>query len=391
MRILRNLARRKLRTTLTVVGITIGIWALVVMSSMANKIGALVDGGSSYFADKIIVSDSANLAFGFSSAPIRVSVAADIEAIDGVDVTVPEVDMLLDPDRSGPAFNIPDRIVASMAGADKGREKFPIKAALGRLLVPEDEGKNVVVLGSDLGRKFNKKPGERMTVRGIEFEVVGILEPTLSAPDTSVWIPLAAGQALLLETLPDVMQREFKASELASSITVYPDPGVDIPALAKTIEQRVPRTQSLTGAEFDEQVGSAIAIFNAIILGVALISLVVGGLSVINTMAMSVAERTREIGVKRAIGATCARIVREVVTEAGVIGLFGGTLGLVLGAVVVLAANEAGRSSGTILFQLTAGTAIFAVVFAVILGMLAGLIPAITAARLDPVEAIRYE
>lgn len=391
MRIFRNLARRKLRTTLTVVGITIGIWALVVMSSMANKISALVDGGSQYFAEKIIVSDAANLAFGFSTAPIRVSVAAEIAAIEGVDVTVPEVGMLLNPDQSGASFGIPDQIVASMAGADKGREKFPIKAAQGRLLLPEDEGKNVVVLGSDLGRKFKKKPGEMMTIRGVEFEVVGILEPTLTAPDTSVWIPLAAGQALLIETLPDVMQREFRASDLASSITVYPDPGVDIAALAKTIEERVPKTQSLTGAEFDEQVGSAIAIFNAIILGVALISLAVGGLSVINTMAMSVAERTREIGVKRAIGATRARIVREVVAEAGVIGLIGGTIGLVLGAVVVVVANEAGRSSGTILFQLTAGTAIFAVGFAVVLGMLAGLIPAFTAARLDPVEAIRYE
>lgn len=391
MRIFRNLARRKLRTTLTVVGITIGIWALVVMSSMANKISALVDGGSQYFAEKIIVSDAANLAFGFSTAPIRVSVAAEIAAIEGVDVTVPEVGMLLNPDQSGASFGIPDQIVASMAGADKGREKFPIKAAQGRLLLPEDEGKNVVVLGSDLGRKFKKKPGEMMTIRGVEFEVVGILEPTLTAPDTYVWIPLAAGQALLIETLPDVMQREFRASDLASSITVYPDPGVDIAALAKTIEERVPKTQSLTGAEFDEQVGSAIAIFNAIILGVALISLAVGGLSVINTMAMSVAERTREIGVKRAIGATRARIVREVVAEAGVIGLIGGTIGLVLGAVVVVVANEAGRSSGTILFQLTAGTAIFAVGFAVVLGMLAGLIPAFTAARLDPVEAIRYE
>ena len=74
---------------------------------------------------------------------------------------------------------------------------------------------------------------------------------------------------------------------------------------------------TLTGAEFDEQVGSATAIFNAIIIGVAVISLVVGGLSVINTMAMSVAERTREIGIKRAIGGSRGRIIRELVTEAG--------------------------------------------------------------------------
>jgi putative ABC transport system permease protein len=138
-------------------------------------------------------------------------------------------------------------------------------------------------------------------------------------------------------------------------------------------------------------VGSSTAIFNAIIVGVAVISLVVGGLSVINTMAMSVAERTREIGIKRAIGGPRARIVRELVAEAGLIGLLGGLLGLALGAVVVLVANEAGRASGLVLFELTPGTAVFAVVFSTVLGMVAGVVPAWSAARLDPVTALRYE
>ena len=109
----------------------------------------------------------------------------------------------------------------------------------------------------------------------------------------------------------------------------------------------------MTAADFEQQVGSTTLIFNAIIIGVAVISLVVGGLSVINTMAMSVTERTREIGIKRAIGGSRRRIVRELVSEAGVIGVLGGVIGLALGAVVVWLANEAGRSSGTILFDLT--------------------------------------
>ena len=391
MRTLRNLARRKLRTTLTVVGITIGIWALVVMSSMANKISALVEGGSEYYDDKIVVSDAINRAFGFGVAPIPVSTAREIEAIPGVDVAVPEVTLLLDPKAGGAGFRLPDIITASNPGADKGRETFPIEVARGRLLISEDKGKNVAVLGADVARKFKKEPGDQMTIRGAEFEVVGVLEPTLTAPDTSVWMPLAAGQTLLVDNLPLVVQQELQHSDLASQIVVYPDPGVDIATLAKQIEENIARTQTLTGADFDERVGSSIAIFNAIILGVALISLVVGGLSVINTMAMSVAERTREIGVKRAIGATRAHIVREVVTEAGVIGLIGGVIGLFLGFLVILAANAAGRSSGVVLFQLTVETGIFAVGFSVILGMLAGLIPAWTASRLDPVEALRYE
>ena len=112
----------------------------------------------------------------------------------------------------------------------------------------------------------------------------------------------------------------------------------------------------MTGKDFDQQIGSATAILNAILVGIALISLVVGGLSVINTMAMSIAERTREIGIKRAIGGSRFRIVRELVTESALIGFIGGAIGLVLGAVVVVVANEAGRSSGTVLFELTPGT-----------------------------------
>ena len=114
-------------------------------------------------------------------------------------------------------------------------------------------------------------------------------------------------------------------------------------------------------------------------------------LAVVFVAGMSVAERTREIGIRRAIGGSRRRIVRELVAEAGVIGLLGGLIGLGLGAAVVVLVNEAGRSSGTVLFDLTAQTAAFAVGFSTILGMVAGIIPAWTAARLDPVSALRYE
>jgi putative ABC transport system permease protein len=385
MRILRELSRRKLRTSLTITGITIGIWALVVFSSLANQINGLVGMGSEYFADKIVVTDG--MAFG--SSPMRLDDVEIIAGLDGVGAVQPKVEIPWDPD---PAigFGAPDFLVGTIPGADAGFETVTLELATGRQLIAEDTG-NVVVLGSTIARKYGVVAGGTVDIRGESFEVLGTLQPTLSSPDTNGFIPLSTAQALYLGDLPPLVAESLQADELANQIVVFPEVGADPTTVAAAIEAAVENSATMTGAEFSETVGATTVIFNAIIIGVAAISLIVGGLSVINTMAMSVAERTREIGIRRAIGGSRRRIVRELVAEAGVIGLLGGLIGLGLGAAVVVLVNEAGRSSGTVLFDLTAQTAAFAVGFSTILGMVAGIIPAWTAARLDPVSALRYE
>ena len=385
MRILRELSRRKLRTSLTITGITIGIWALVVFSSLANQINGLVGMGSEYFADKIVVTDG--VAFG--SSPMRLDDVEIIAGLDGVGAVQPKVEIPWDPD---PAigFGAPDFLVGTIPGADAGFETFTLELATGRQLTAEDTG-NVVVLGSTIARKYGVVAGGTVDIRGESFEVLGTLQPTLSSPDTNGFIPLSTAQALYLGDLPPLVAESLQADELANQIVVFPEVGADPTTVAAEIEAAVENSATMTGAEFSKTVGATTVIFNAIIIGVAAISLIVGGLSVINTMAMSVAERTREIGIRRAIGGSRRRIVRELVAEAGVIGLLGGLIGLGLGAAVVVLVNEAGRSSGTVLFDLTAQTAAFAVGFSTILGMVAGIIPAWTAARLDPVSALRYE
>lgn len=391
MQYLRDLGRRKLRTTLTILGITIGIWALVVFGSMANKINALVEGGSSYYSDKLSLSDSSGSLGGFSTAPMSLATAEAVRQIEGVDVVIPAVMLLIDDQMPTVSMGTPPMITGTLAGSDEGRETFILRYAQGRALTPADEYEFAVVLGSDLARKYAKQVGDTIELRGAAFEVVGILEPTLTAPDQAAALPLRAAQLLYYQSLPPMIQGRLDPFDLVTSMTVFPDPGVDLETLAARIEAGVPGVAAMTGADFDAQIGSATGILNSILVGIALISLAVGGLSVINTMAMAVAERTREIGIKRAIGGSRARIVRELVTEAALIGFLGGVIGLVLGATVVLVANESGRSSGTVLFELTAGTAIAAVLFSTILGAVAGFVPAVHAARLDPVTALRYE
>ncbi len=389
MQLLRNLGRRKLRTSLTILGITIGIWALVVFGSMANKINALVAGGSQFYDGKVTVSaKGAGMGFG---SPVDISAGDRISSMSGVDVVVPGVSMLLADDASSMSMSMPQMIRGEIAGADRGRETFPTSYASGRALTPADEGANVAVLGSDIARQHDTRVGDTMTLHGESFQVVGILEPTLTAPDTTVIVPLEAAQRLYVETLPPMVAANLDPATLATGFTVYPKAGTDPETIAIEIRTTAPDLEPMTAKDFDSQIGSATSILNSILVGIALISLAVGGLSVINTMAMSVAERTREIGIKRAIGGGRFRIVRELVTESALIGFLGGATGLVLGAALVTLVNEAGRSSGTVLFQLTTGTAFTAVGFSTVLGALAGLIPAMHAARLDPVTALRYE
>ena len=390
MTTLRELARRRLRTTLTVLGITIGIWALVVFSSMANKINSFVATGSSYYDGKVLVSDGSSSGIGVGLVPVDLSVADGIRSIAGVAAVDPQVQIPYDQAGSS-GFSMPRMIVGAVAGADEGHDTVDLRPAVGRLLAPGDEGSRVTVLGSDLARELKAEVGGMTDLRGVAFQVVGILQPTLSAPDTTAMVPLAAAQDLFHATLPPALASALDPARMASQIVVYAEDGTDPAALGDRIEAEVDGVATMTSADFDQQVGSTTLIFNAIIVGVALISLVVGGLSVINTMAMSVTERTREIGIKRAIGGSRRRIIRELVAEAAVIGLIGGVSGLALGAVVVEVANEAGRGSGMVLFDLTLGTALFAVAFSTILGMVAGVVPAWNAARLDPVAALRYE
>jgi len=389
MRLVRDLGRRKLRSTLTITGIMIGIMALVVFGSMANKIDALVKGGSTYYKDKLTVSaKGGEMGLG---GPMALSMGGELAGMPGVDVVVPSVALLLTDDTTSVSMGVPPMIEGSVAGADNGREHFQTYLASGRKLTGQDEGQNVVVLGSDLAKKDRAQVGDSYTIRGEKFSVVGILQPTLTAPDDAAMVPLAAAQQLYVASLPTLVSARLQPAEVATGFTIYPKDGVSPETLKAEIMAADPDVSVMTGQDFDQEIGSATSVLNAILIGIGLISLLVGGLSVVNTMAMAVAERTREIGIKRAIGASRWRIRREIVLESAFMGLVGGLLGLGLGGLITYLGNEAGRDSATILFDLTLGTALSSVAFATILGALAGLVPAWHASSLDPVTALRYE
>src|SRR5665648_530862 len=219
MRTLRNVFRRKLRAFLTIFGITIGVFALVVMGGMAEKINLLVDGGVRFYGDKVTVSaeGSGMLGGGYLST----EKLAEIEAVDGVTAASADISMLLDSE-GGMSFGMP----AMIMGTDQrgvGYESFELTLQEGRDFTPEERG--VAVVGSDLVEQLDAEVGGTITLRGREFQVLGIWDKTLTAPDTTVAIPLADAQEIFLAEQPDMVRDNLEADRLATGLTVYLEPG----------------------------------------------------------------------------------------------------------------------------------------------------------------------
>jgi putative ABC transport system permease protein len=385
VRILRNVFRRKLRVMLTIFGITIGVLTLVAMGGMAEKISMLVSGGTKYYSDKVTVQAAGTSMF--TSAALSIDKREAVKAVPGVAEVSAQIGMLLDPE-TGASFGMPAMIGGSDMVGDN-LETFKVSYSAGRALTPDDIGS--VVLGSDMVKKLGGQVGGTVTVRGEQFTVVGVLDKTLTAPDTSVWMTLPDAQRLFYQDIPEAFRGAADPSSLITSLVVYPTPGTDPEALATAINAAVPEVKATGPKAFQDQIASTMSVMNAILYGIAIIALFVGGLSVINTMTMSVNERTREIGVRKAIGASDGQIVRQFLGESGVIGLIGGVSGLFLGWVATTVANKLLESRSLDLFLVTPRLAIGSVLFALVLGLVSGLYPSFHAARLKPVVALRYE
>lgn len=385
MEVVRNVFRRKGRAFLTIFGIAIGVLALVVMGALAEKLNLLVDGGMKYYGDKVMVTDE-GLAGAFG-APLSVAKVREIENVKGVAKASASLSMMLDKEQ-GASVGVPPMITGSdFRGTEL--ESFKITYEQGRALRTSD--KKSVTLGCDIATKLDAEVGSNVKIRGERFKVVGIADKTLTAPDNSVFMNIADAQELYLEDLPSAMRSKVKAEDLCTSIAVYPSKSVDAEKLASTIAKQVDGIKANGPKAFEEQVGNSVKIFNTIIFSVALVSLIVGGMSVVNTMTMAVAERTREIGIRKAIGARTTAVVRQFVAESALIGFLGGLVGLVIGSVLAMVLNQAGAASGNQLFLVTTRLAAGSLGFALVLGVVSGLYPAFHAARLNPVRALRYE
>lgn len=387
VRILRNIFRRKLRAFLTIFGISIGVFALVVMGALAEKLTLLVDGGMEYYSGKVVVNGEGGT-MGLGSAPLKTTTLREIERIPGIERASASVSAILNEELPAVAFGNIATIQAD-DGRSRGLETFVIRYAEGRELRNSDVGK--VVLGSDIVKQLNGSLGGHVEIRGERYEVIGIMEKTLTAPDNSVIMTMEDAQKIVHSDLPDAVRDSVRPEGIVSSFAVYLEPGERPEVVARRIERAIDNVDAMTPVEFERSVKEPLAIFTSIIYAVALVSLLVGGLSVVNTMTMSVAERTREIGVRKAIGASSGQIMGQFVAESAIMGLIGGFAGVLFGLLITGAGNAAGEMSGNALFLVTNRLLVGSLAFAVGLGTISGLYPAWHAASLNPVEALRYE
>ena len=398
MEILRNIWRRKLRSVLTISGIVIGVLALTTMGALSENFNALLDGGVKYFSSSIQVGPPD----GESASLLPLSKVDEIKQVPGVAAAFPTYGFAAKPGViTTVSFGVPDEIIAS----------DPAENDWGQLKLTTTQGHYLtgtageVVLGDTIDKEFHKKIGDTidLPVKPADakpdfvnhtFTVVGTLNVTRTAPDTFAYINIADGQMLLKDSLPIAIRNQIDTSQITESIDVYGPRGSSITALdgiAETINSIVPGVKATKPSVIVDSFKSGGAIFTAITTAAALLALIIGGLSVVNTMFMAVAERIREIGLKKALGATTLDIMREFLIEATLIGAIGGLIGYGLGAFITIVVNGTTPPGQSTLFLITVRLTVFALGFAIALGALAGILPAFRAARLDPVTALRNE
>jgi len=399
MEVVRNVTRHKLRSFLTISGIVIGVLALTTMGALAENFNALLDGGVKYFGSSIQVGPPD----GQSAALLPISKVDEIKQVEGVGAAFPTYQFQAKPGAPPSfSFGIPDSIVAGDP-ADNDWAALKVTYAQGHALEPSSTGQ--VVLGSTIDKEFGKKIGDTidLPVKPTDakpdfvshtFTVVGILNVTRTAPDTFAYINVADGQALLKDSLPSAIRDQVPVAQIAQAIDVYGKPGTSISDLDKVavrINSQVSGVKATKPSDIVNAFKSGGAIFTAITTAAALLALIIGGLSVVNTMFMAVAERVREIGLKKAVGATTLNIMGEFLVEATLIGVVGGVIGYGLGAAITIFLNATTPPGQSTLFLITPALTILAIGFATVLGALAGILPAWRAARLDPVTALRNE
>jgi putative ABC transport system permease protein len=401
-----NLGRHKLRTSLTMLGMVFGVGAVIAMLSIGagaekkamEAIGRLGLRNVIVRAKQVKPEDRQELRKKSLGVSLRDGEAI-LEAVSNVERVLPRVEVkaykiiAAGTKTKGKVFGVSSRY----------REVADVGLAEGRFFDARDEHEHaqVCVIGQEIRRDlfgYGAVIGKQLKVNDVWLEIVGVLgidAASTAAPSAAdvasgsrsreIWIPVSTAM------------RKFDRDPLdapVDELLVTVKEGVSTRGTAEVIE---PLLQRLHGGADDyevvipeallEQSRQTQRIFNIVMGSIAGISLLVGGIGIMNIMLASVLERTREIGVRRAIGATRKDIRSQFVVESFAISFLGGVAGIIIGIVLArIVAAYAGWPTVITFWSLVLSTGV-----SISVGLVSGIYPAARAAELNPVEALRYE
>ncbi|HEX9803595.1 MAG TPA: ABC transporter permease [Gammaproteobacteria bacterium] len=394
---LRGLRQNLVRTLLATMGVIIGVGAVVAAVSILQ--GAerdILTRFESLGADQVLVFNG-SARRGHRSTQVSSLLPEDADKVREKGAALIQA--------VAPQFNAPQVTIkyfeknaaAPLLGTT---EEYAVinkyDVAHGRFITREDVRGNamVCVLGFKLAEDlFGALPalGKTIKMNGKTFSVVGVMEERgaigFVEVDTQAIVPLTTA-----------MGRMYGQRYLTLLVVQCAD-AKQVPACIDVIESTLRESHRITVGDdddftiftqdqFKQQLGQVALIFGVVLYSIAGISIVVGAIGIMNIMLVSVTERTREIGVRIAVGARRFDILKQFLTEASIISMFGGALGVVCGWAI---ANFLGEFTQVLQVYTPPMIVVAALLMAAVVGIVSGIYPAIRAASLDPVQALRYE
>ncbi len=393
---LRAIRRNLMRSVLTTLGIVIGVAAVVTMVTVGNGATRAVQAQiESLGSNLLMVRPGQRLGPGRDAAGAPSFKLADVQAvatqIGGVAAVAPEV-------RAGVTV-VADGRNWSTTVTGSSNDYFITgnwSIASGRAFQPAEEaaGAAVCVIGATVRRELFGAAdaiGRQLRIRRFACEVIGLLASKGQAA-------MGTDQDDLIIVPTATAQRRITGSTRVNSLQVSLLPGSDSDRVKKALTELLRERRKLGPADDDnfnvldtrqvaETLSGTTRLLTSLLGAVAAVSLLVGGIGIMNIMLVSVTERTREIGLRLAIGAFEREVLAQFLVEAVVLAALGGLVGLAL----ALAASFGLSSLLGVPFEFLPGINLLAFVFSAAIGVVFGFVPARRAARLDPIEALRHE
>ncbi len=400
---LRNLGANKLRSGLTMLGVIIGVGAVIALVSIGRGAQeAITSQIQSVGTNLLYVRPGSSNQNGVrgqegSAGTLTLEDADALKEVTGVVGVAPEIDSNAQLVFGG--YNTNARLVGTTPEFQEVRDFYP---ASGEFINEANvtARSSVTCLGSSVAAALfpDTDPiGQTVRINNIPFRVQCVMESKggtgFLSQDTQVLVPLTTAQARLANNgrfrgSRNINVINIKIADLAQSDAITEEIGNILR------EQHRVAEDDFTVQSQQDVLSAATAVTNTLTMflgGVAAISLIVGGIGIMNIMLVSVTERTREIGIRKAVGAKRKDILMQFLTEATVMSVLGGLIGTLLGVVAAMLMGSISLGSTTVTPSVDASAIVLAVVFSVAVGLFFGIYPAMRASALRPIEALRYE